>query len=353
MNEPNTPNQEVDLLAFFSAIGKMFGNFFRGIKNIFIYFFERLLWLLVFIKRNIVYLSIGIIAGLVIAFFFKDQYQKVYTAKVVVKTNFGSGAAFRSMIDSYNSMLEADDFDELAQTLHLNKEEVKSIKGFKLESEINKVLLLQEYENYLMRMDTTVYKFLKFKDYQKSILDDKDLYPYKKLTVYASKPDVFYKLNKVLPKILDDDQMLQERKKQFKLLLTTKKDENLRSFHEMDSMRRVFDKVYLEMAKQTGGSTNVVVSSDKVRGPEGPYNIFYSREFVLKNFEKAMSQYANNLDLIEMLSAFPKYGSKENPLKYNPFLKYPILGFLSVLLVLFLIEFYKYILQYEKEKFDR
>ncbi len=353
MNKPNSPNQEVDLLAFFSALGKMFGNIFRGIKNIFIYLFERLLWLLVFIKRNIVYLSIGIIAGLVIAFFFKNKYKEIYSAEVVVKTNFGSGAAFRSMIDSYNSMLGANDFDELAQALHLNKEEVKSIKGFKLVSKVNNVLLLQEYENYLMRMDSTVYKFFEFKDYQKSILNDKDLYPYKKLIVYASKPGVFYKLNKILPKILDDNQMLQERKKQFKLLLTTKKDENLRSFQEMDSMRKVFDKMYLEMAKQTGNGTNVVVSSDKVRGPEGPYNIFYSREYVLKNFEKAMSQYANNLDLIEMLSAFPKYGSKENPLKYNPFFKYPILGFLSVLLILFLIEFYKYILQYEKEKFDR
>ena len=353
MNQQNSSNQEVDILAFFAAIGKMFGNFFRGIKNIFLYGIDRLIWLLVFIKRNLIYLSIGVIAGLVIAFFFKSKYDKIYTAEVVVKTNFGSGAAFRSLIDSYNSMLGAKDFDELAQALQMSKEEVKSIKGFELKSEVNDALLLQEYENYILRMDTAVYKFFEFKDFKKSISQNNDLYPYKKVKVYASKPGVFYKLNKILPKILDDDTTLQERMKQIKLLLNTKKEENLRSFQEMDSMRRVFDQMYLEMAKQSGGGTNVVVSSDKVRGPEGPYNIFYSREFVLKNFERAMGQYANNLGLIEMISSFPKYGSKENPIKYNPFFKYPILGFLSALLILFLIEFYKYVLRYEKENFNK
>ncbi|MCF6193368.1 MAG: hypothetical protein L3J46_03425, partial [Kangiellaceae bacterium] len=99
-------------------------------------------------------------------------------------------------------------------------------------------------------------------------------------------------------------------------------------------MREVLNNVYTESAKHSNRGTNIIFSSDRVYGIEAPVNIYYNRIIALKELKKAVYYLNESGDIVELLNRFPDVGKKESILKYNPFIIYPLYGFLLVLLIL-------------------
>ncbi len=348
--ETNNSQQEVDIIQFFKAIG----DFFRGIKNsikvFFLFIFHSFIKAIIYVKNYALYFAIGVILGLIYAFVFRGDYNPIYVAEVKLKTNFDSASSFSNKINELNGFIQSNSFDKLANELGISKEDAKKITGFELRENINDVELIKEYEDYLIKMDTVVYKYIEYKDFRKNINKNPQLFPFKYLKVYANSANVFSKLNNKLEHLLDNDVVLQERKKEISFTLSTQKREILRSLQELDTLREVFNQAYLDNAKQSNpGSTNIVVSNQKLSGAEAPVNIYYNRIVALKELEKINNHITDKRNILELYSRFPEVGVKESPLRYNPFIKFPVFGFLLVLLILLLLDFNKYINKYQKD----
>ena len=351
MNQKNNP-EEVDLLQFFTAIGQMFSNLFAAIKGLILKIFYFLIETLLYFKKHYKWLAGGLLLGLLISFLLPDSGQKnVYIAKSVVRTNYDAQIALMSKVKMFNELIRNKAYDKLATELNLTQDEAKTLKKFELEKIENDVLLLQDYENFLMSQDTVVYKFIEFDRYKKSITNNKHLNKYWELTVHSTQQDIFGKLNDRFSHLTDNDHNIKKKKTNYLSYIKTTKEKILKSLSEIDSMRQVYNKVLLESAKNTpGSSTNVVVNTNKMNGMEYPYDLFEERQQIFAQLHHISSLENRYFDAIIMLNDFPDIGIKDTGLLDNKHIKYTLIGFLLVLMVLLLIDFNAYLKTYEKQK---
>jgi hypothetical protein len=351
MNQQANNPEEVDIVQFFSALGNMFKNMFAGIKN----FLAKIMYLffdtLLYIKKYYLYFTIAVVAGLAFAFFNNKNVQKTFLAEVTVQTNYDAQIALQEKLDYFNSLINNGKFELLSKELNIENDEAKNIVSFKMEPQMNDVYLLENYNDYLSKMDTTMHNYIKFKDYKNTIKTNENLYNYWLVTVRGTTPTVFSKLNQHFADILNQNSLLKERKENYIFALNTNKNITLKSLADIDSLRNVYNKVLLDNAKkQSSGATNIVVSNDQIRGPEAAYDLFGKRSDILKQLEQ-VSQKLNRFNhILQLKNNFPKYGKKDYGILKNPFVKYPFLAILLVFLVLFIIDFNKYLNKYKQEK---
>ncbi len=348
MNNQIQPREEIDLLQFFKAIGAFFKQIYQGVlrilKNILFLIFH----VLIYFKKNALYLGAGILAGLILAFVLQKNYQKVYKASVFTKVNFEASPDLEGKLESFNALIENEEYEVLAKELNIETEQAKQLRHFDWTPVVNKVLLLKDYAQYHASMDTTVSNKLTFQEYIKDIKNAKSLSPYYRLTVTAYSPDIFQKLNPALEKLLEDNPVLIEKKKEFLSFAFKKKEKLHQALSEVDSLRKVFNKVYLNSSEKATAS-GVVVNTAHSTGYEKPYDLFETRLNLLKELKKNEEEIAVNKHILFLYNNFPERGMKTNQISYNPFLQYPLFGFFFVLIILLLKELNVLLKQYEKK----
>ncbi len=349
MNKQDYNPEEIDIIQFFNAVGAMFKNFFRAIKNLFKQIFYWFIELLLYIKKYYLYFGAVILLGLIAAFFSPSGKKDLYHAEVTVQTNYDAQIPLKEKIFLFNNLIKQKKYSALAKQLLIDTTSAKKLVQFDIKANINDVYLLQNYDDYLKGMDTTVYKSIRFKGYKREVIDNEDLYNYWTLKVIADDPLVFSKLNKSFAKILDNNQSLQNKKDTYMLALNLQKEKILYSFKEIDSMRKVYDKVMLEMAKNPSGGTSISLS-DKQKGFESPYNLFYSREYLARLLESNARKINRFGHILQFKNVFPVIGDKKAGLTNNLYVKYPLIGIIGLFIILLLIDFNKYLNAYQKKK---
>ena len=343
--------EEVDIVQFFNAIGRMFKNMFAGIKNMFVGILHLFFNLLLYIKKYYLYFGLAVLIGLILAFLNNDKAEEKFVTEVTVQTNYDAQIDLQNKLDLYKSLINDRKFDMLAKQLGVSVDVAQNILGFEMVPQLNDVYLAENYDDYLSKMDTTMHNYIAFKDYKNTINDNTDLYNYWTISVFGKTPTVFYSLNDGFEKILDDNEALLNRKKNYMFALETDKKVTLKSLSDIDSLRNVYNKVLLDNAKkQSGGSTNIVVSNDQIRGPEAAYDLFGKRSDVLKELRLVSHKLNRFNHILQLKNTFPLYGEKDSGITNNIYLKYPLLGILLVFLILFLIDFNKYLNKYQQEK---
>jgi hypothetical protein len=341
--------EEIDVLQFFNAFGNFFKNFFNSIFR----FFKSLFFLgidfLLYIKKNLIYLTLGLIIGVAISFLIPNKVEKYY-GKALIRTNYGAQSALKEKVDLLNGLIENKDTVELSNILDLPVKQVSKLKYIKLSPVINDVYLLDDYEEFLRTKDTTVYKFLEYDQYKNNIEKNDQINQYWDVEVIATGPDAFNNLNPKFTALFNNDEHLIKRKETYLSALKLHIDKNLKSLIDIDTMRQIFNKAILRLAdKQTNG-TNVVVGIDKISGPEQPYNLFQERRNTL-NDNVILARKLNKYDdVVIVLNAFPQIGIKEVSIISNIHIKYGLIGFMFVLLLLWLKDFNAYLTRYESSK---
>ncbi len=348
MKQQMEPNEEVDLFEFFNAIGKLINKIAKGILSILESIFFLLLKFLLFIKKNILYLGLGVLVGIIMAFIFENNYQTQYKSNIFIKTNYQSQPALEGKIESLNSLIDGENYTQLSQELGLSEQDAKELISFYIKPVYSDILLLKEYDQYMSALDTSSHKFLKFPDYKKEMKKTNSFSPYNEITVKAYSPHIFSVLNSYFSSILEDEKLLKERKESKVHYLKHKINLINHSLEEIDSLRQVLNKVYAESAsKQSSGG--VVINNADSKGPEKPYDLFNQRMKLLKELKKTKRRLTEEKQIVMLLNTFPKEGTKESVLTYNPYIQYPLYGFIAVLLILVLLQLNKILKDYQKK----
>ncbi len=350
MNQHNK-TEEIDILQFFSAIGNMFKSMFKSITGVVKKLFFLSLDIILYLKKHYVYLLAGTLLGLGISFIVPSKNTDVYKAVARIRTNFNSQLTLQSHVKLFNGLIADKKYDELARILQEDTTVVKQIKLFELEPVVNDVLFIDDYEAYLNQKDTVVYKFIDYNTFKKNMVKNPDINPYWNLTVIATKPITFDFLNKRLPALINNDPELKKKKENVWFALQMQQKKLLRTLQDIDSLRKVNNQVMIELAKnKSNGAANIVVSSDRVRGPEASYNLFYERRKALEGLEKLSKKLNKFSDVLVMQNDFPQYGVKEHKITRNVHFRYTVLGFLLVLIMLLSRDFILYLNRYQQQK---
>jgi uncharacterized membrane protein (UPF0136 family) len=188
-----TPNEEVDLGQLFKVIGNGFRNFFNAIGNLFKSLFHYLILVLIFVKKNILFLGLATLLGGIIGYFIDKNNDPFFSSEMIIKTNYGSAKRLNNQKEYINNLIKDEDSVALANYFNIKSTEASQLVSFQVEPFEKQKNLLIDYDYFMVRRDTNYVKEFNFKDFSNRVSDE-DL-RFQKVTFYALNDAIFGKLS--------------------------------------------------------------------------------------------------------------------------------------------------------------
>jgi len=346
MATKNTPNEEVDLGQLFKVIGNGFRNFFNAIGNLFKSIFHYLILVLLFVKKNIVFLGLATLLGGAIGYFIDRNSDNYFSSEMIIKTNYGSAKQLNNQKEYINNLVKNEDSVTLASYFNIKSTEASQLVGFSIEPFEKQKNLLIDYDYFMVRRDTNYVKGFNFKDFSNRISDE-DL-RFQKITFYALNDSIFSKLSSGLKNGVETEYYKTLKDKSVEKL-KLKRTRLERDLSEIDSLRNNYQKVsLLEAASNNSGGTNVNLSTKNLQRSNNDMSLFnYSRR-ILIDLESLKLEEDRSGDIATIVSDFNK-GNEYNPIQYRKWFRYSVLGFILMTLLIIGKRFNTYLDTYKKD----
>ena len=308
-NSEEQKTQEVDLVPIFRWIGNGIKGFFIGIVNVVKAIGHFLILFLIFIKKNIILLILLSILGAALGYYLDQQSKKLFTAEVRVRPYFESTSQLFANINSYNSLIEREEFEELAAELDITAKEAKSLSGLEIEADYNDTELLVEYDEAARAADSVAlenYSFEGFKESKREIDYENYL-----IIITGSDGDV---IKKIIPKVVEIEDNSAIEALRMASLETV--DFNIAAMNyqltELDSLISSFQKALSQKETQEAGvKTNLYMgnSDSSVKIPD----LFNEKNALLNRLEEARVSKRYFENTVNIVSQYVKLGSLEKP----------------------------------------
>jgi hypothetical protein len=332
MTKKTIPSEEVDLGQLFKIIGNGFRNFFNAIGNFIKTGFHYGILVLIFLKKNILYLGIASLIGGILGFILDLNKDTFYSSDMILKTNYGSAKSLYAQKSYIGNLVKNEDTIALAKYFDIKSNEASSLLGFEVEPFEKEKNILIDYDYYMTKRDTNFVKDFEFADYQKRI-SDADL-RLQKVTFYATDGVILKKLSNGIKNGIANDyyQKIKERSIK-KLSLKRKRLE--RDLFEIDSIRENHRKVSLigVKTKNTTGGTNIDLSNKNTRTHKD-IDLFEISKDILTQLENLKLDEDRSGEIVTVLSKFSR-GGKYSSLKHKKWFRYSVFGF--ILMTLFIL----------------
>lgn len=353
-----SPPEDADV-----EMGALINLLIRIIKRISAFFATLFYWIgqvimyvLMFLKRNLIWIGIAIIIGLVWGIYTDSKHGTKYYSRMIVRTNFGSTRALYNSVDYINALIGERRLKDLSTILSIPEEEAGTLRYLTAEpvddelsvAELYKQKFLVQNRSDLVRLDTFWARVIKYEDFKKSLTKfDK---PFHEITAVSIHPDIFSKIEAgVINAILKNEVLVKNQEINQRM----DKDEEqiiISSIQGLDTLRRAYNE---RLVKQDGskesGSTNLNVL-DRGFNIKTPELDLYDKVLELKDeLKTARTNAANNQNIIQVYSRFNPIGQKQNVLKQDS-ASYTIFAASVALIFLIILDIYKAVGRYEKGK---
>lgn len=348
MENSNTPKQqseEVELSQFLVTIGRGFQKlkqeFFNLIKSI----VRALLFILLFIKKNIVYLCIaGVVSGAIGATtaLLSDR---TYESTMIVKPNYSSVAPMYHNITYLNELIKERDAKKLQEILGMNNEDVSVIKSIEVEPFITPRETFKLIRKYQSLIDSNLVRTqeLTLEDFEEWVKEED--YELHEIKLISTKDTDFSKYSSSIIRPIKSNtyyEQLREAKQKADL---AQKAVLERTMQKLDTLGGIYNQVLLEKSKQTNTGDNIYLGSDNTQeqSEEWIYDKYIRTSDRLESLVRRMSY---EKEVVQIVSDFPTFGNKVGRLEIAIFNTLIIFGLL--VLVLLLIKLYYVVAQFEQ-----
>lgn len=344
MAKESQPKEDIELGSLFIIIGKGFSNLFNFIATIFKGIYHLLILLLLFIKTNVVKLTLAAILGGAIGMFFEFNKAPTYGADLQVQPNFKSSRQLYNNVNYYNDLVKQKDTVSLASTFGISTEIAGTLKTFQIHPIKNGNDLLTSYDDLILSVDTLTAKSYSFEAF-KSTFTEYD-YRIHNIHVVATKNNVFSKLDEVIISSVVNNKFFNKVK-----MLTNENlnrtDSLLRqNLTQVDSLRKVYMTVLLEEAKKSQTGTSIDLGGTKKTTKE--LELFETNRKInsdLKDISKIKSEQS---EVLNVISNFQPIGYEIKGIDKNYGVQAALFGIVLMVLFLFLKEVNKYLNNYKK-----
>jgi hypothetical protein len=349
-----TGENEIDLGVFFHLIANIFRKLGGLIKSFFVAILKAIIFILLFIKRRIVWLLLGALAGLTIGLYVHFSKGPTYFSDMVVRSNFESPRLLYNQVDYYNSLISQRRSKDLAEIFNIKPTEAVKLLHFDISPIDGDLEAAKMYRNTFLDyrrgavngVDTQWTHTIKFIDFKKE-LKEYD-YPLQDIRLYSSSPDLFTKVQQGIIQSVSNNKTLQAIKNTSVQIQGDEERILVRSLNGIDSLRQAYNKRIMEVASAAKNQGNNVIVSDKdFRNPEID---LYDKELVLKDeLVNSRRKAIEQSDILQVYSDFNPSGTAVSGYKLE-FVKYTWWGLLLSFGVVLVYELLKYLDQLEKKK---
>ncbi|MDB9873642.1 hypothetical protein OAC97_00080 [Flavobacteriaceae bacterium] len=345
----NTPNnsEEVDLGQLFKLIGNTFDRLFNFISSIFKNIFLAFVWAILLIKKRIIILALATISGVLIGVYSNKTTKPKYESSATLVLNYPTGEYLYKSISYYNDLIRQGNYKTLGTVLSLEEERAESILALYIEPAVSKNGKLLAFNEYTKSLDSLARAEIKYKDF----LEQSENFSYNHQQIRLISTDV-NNFKSVFENIVEDintnTYFLNEQRKDIAELNETKIAIEL-SLQASESLQETYKKV-LEQGFDSGQTSEIGITFEGSSKTEKTreYDLYQSdiklrRELVGTERGLLERQYIIEIILnkqeIGILSNTKKLFGKE----FDPILFFGIQMLLLVLIILFGLEFLKYI----------
>lgn len=342
-NQQNN-EEEVDLGSLFKIIGKGFSNLFNFIGNIFKGIFHFFILILLFLKKNAIIIGGAFILGGAVGFFLQKTKSDIYTSQMLVEPNFDSAKQLYNNISFYNDLVKQKDTLGLMETFGIKKTAAVSLKSFSIEPVFNENDIINSYNDFIIKADTTTVKSYTFDEF-KAAFTDLD-YRIHKIDVTSKQNDVFTKLDEVIISSVINNKYFKRLKELTNENLNRTDSVYRRNLSQIDSLRKVYMQVMIEEAKKQTSGTNIDLGGEKRTTKE--LELFETNKKINNDLRNIVLDKSKKYEVVNVISNFQPIGHQIKGITKNYTFQLAVLASGLVVLILLLIQLNKYLDNYKK-----
>lgn len=340
----NSKEEEVELGSLFTSIGKGFKALFNFIATILIEAFHFVITVLLFVKANIIKLTISIVIGAVVGTFFELNKETEYDSNLQVQPNFKSARQLYNTINYYNDLVVQKDTLVLANTFHISSEEAASLKKFEVTPIENKSDLISSFDELILSFDSISSDNYSFTSFKKAFTK----YDYKihTIRVTATNKSIFSKLDEVIISSVVNNNYFSQVKALTNENLTTTDSLLRQNLSQIDTLRKVYMEVLLEEAKKQSTGTSIDLGSAQKSSKE--IDLFETSREISKDLKKLSKDKAEKSEVINVISNFQPIGHQVKDVQRNYGFLGAIFGVSLMVLFLLFLKLNSYLDNYKK-----
>ncbi|HXB06693.1 MAG TPA: hypothetical protein VNW04_06250 [Puia sp.] len=354
--------KEVDLGVLFDVLARMMNNIGKGLRSFFSWLRDGLILFLLFLKRRILLIIVGLLLSLVPGLYSYLTKGFQYSSTMTVRTNFGSAHELYNKIDYFNSLIKIGDAKKLAEIFHLSEPEAEKLRSFEVEPVDDELQIAELYRNVfydmdrsfeapsaeiaaLTQRDTSWQKLLRYSDFKKSLTNTD--FPLQKITVFSLLPDVFGHLGPGLVETVSRSRALTERRQAEDSMADEQTSLILGSLSNADTLIKAYDRKIASGSDRPVEGAGLSISSQPTHSPV--VELFDKSRELRRSLSNARLHVENNRDILQVYSDFNGVGTPRAPFKES-FLSYSLWCLLGTIVLLLLFEGYLKLDALEKKR---
>ncbi|MEQ6125073.1 hypothetical protein AAON49_12775 [Pseudotenacibaculum sp. MALMAid0570] len=305
--------EEVDLGSLFIIIGNGFKKLFNFIWKVLLGLFDFIIAILLFIKGNIVKLTIAAIIGAGIGTFLEYKKETTYGSDLLVEPNFKSSRQLYNNVSFYNDLIKQKDTSSLVKIFKIDKNQAGSLRKFEVSPVVTDNDVLELYDELILSVDTLTAKSYSFAQFKKVFTD----YDYKVHAIHVEATDnkVFSKLDDVIISSIVENEYFNRLKKLTRENLY-RTDSLLKSnLVQIDSLRKVYMEVLLEEAGKESSGTTIDLGGENRTTKE--LELFQTNRTINKDLKEVSEEISEKSEVINVISNFQPVGYEIKGIERN------------------------------------
>ena len=309
-----TNDEEIDLGVLFNSIGRGISRLFAAIGSGIMFVLNTILAAVIFVRKRIVYFvaacGIGLIGGIIL----ENTTPKKYIATATLEPHFESARQLYSNVKYLDDLANQKDSIQLGGFFNIPPSDAAKISSVEIAPFFTENTLLQEYNNYVVGLDSLVATEITFADFENQL----DGFERKihTLTIKSTKQDIFGSL--LTPLINSVSEVDYFKDQQATRLSNLELSDSITqvSIVQTDSLLSLFEEVRIaEANKEFSNGTNLYMSE---KAEDNTEILLLNRKIELtKQLEEIRTQKLKARNVVDVISAFPEVGYLETSIWKN------------------------------------
>ena len=162
-------NEEIDLGVLFNSIGRGITKVFALAGTLIMFVLNTILAAVIFVRKRIVYFVLACAIGLAVGVFVESTTPLKYVATATLEPHFDSARQLYSNVEYLNDLANQSDSIQLGIFFDIAPSDAAKIASVQINPFVTETRLLQEYNAYVIGLDSLVATEMTFKDYTKQM----------------------------------------------------------------------------------------------------------------------------------------------------------------------------------------
>lgn len=321
---------DLDIAQLFVLIGKGFTSIINFIAHLLKTIFGWFLLFIIFIRGNLKKMMLAALIGGSLGAVYQYALKEVqYESSMTVEPNFGSAVQLYKNIDYYLSLVKQDNFEKLASSLNISKEEAASISWIEIEPYTNQNQVLLSYKDFIEELDSNAVKHVDYKIFSKE--QPIESFKYHVVKITSKDKYIFNKLESPIINSISSNNYYTNVKTTAYNNLISKKSALESSMIELDSLRELYKKVLLTQSAKENSGTNIFMS--ETGSPTKEVDVFDKYMVMNEELIEVNEKLTSENEVVNVVSSFNAIGMKVKTWYKN----FAIIGFIAGFVLMLLM----------------